>query len=225
MTGPVGGSQEEQAVRELGLEARSDVLEDLKAMVANKSRPAVSTRMAGDRSGKVTDKYFEPFSGPRTQSSSQGELSVGKVVGQLRMASQEMKGVVANKGISAISTRVGGSGSMVAARRLVFEPEKKLPEESMGLVKKAVQSMEEGARVMENDVESRGKVAKPVARKVVVAFRKNGRKVSTICSRIDESMKKKEVSSPFGEGTVKMDNNLRDKGESRTVASKRGRGE
>ena len=114
------------------------------------------------------------FSGPSNQSSSQGKLSVGKVVGQLRMASQEMKGVVANKGISAISTRVGGSGSMVAARRLVFEPEKKLPEESMGLVKKAVKSMEEGARVMENDLESRGKVAKPVARKVVVAFRKKG---------------------------------------------------
>ena len=52
----------------------------------------------------------------------------------------------------------------------------------------------------------------------------NGRKVSMICSRIDDFMKK-EVSSPFGEGTVKMDNNLRDKGESRTVASKRGRGE
>ena len=84
-------------------------------------------------------------------------------MGQLRMASQEMKGVVANKRISAISTRLGEMGSMVAARRLVFEPESKLPEESMGVVKMAVQSMEEGARVMGNVVESRDRVAKPVA--------------------------------------------------------------
>ena len=142
------------------------------------------------------------------------------------MASQEMKGVVPNKSISAISTRLGEMGSMVAARQLVFEPESKLPEESMGVVKMAVQSMEEGARVMGNAVESRDRVAKPVARKVVVAFRKNGRRVSTVCSRIDDFMKKKKVSSPLGEGTVNINiNNMTDKGESRPVASKCGRGE
>ena len=104
----------------------------LKGVVANKSRPAVNTRMAGDSLAQVTDSYVEPVSGPSNQSSSQGELSVGKVVGHVRIASQVMKGVEANKSRSAIRTRVGEGWSMVAARRLMFEPENKLPEESVG---------------------------------------------------------------------------------------------
>ena len=95
---------------------------------------------------------------------------------------------------------------MVAARRLMFEPENKLPEESVGVVKMAVQSIEEGSRMMGNEVESKDRVAKSVkvvARKVVVAFRRNGKKVSTVCSRIDDFMNNK-VSSPFGEGSVNI---------------------
>ena len=48
MTGPAGANQEEQVGREQGLEARPNMVEDLKGVVANKSRPAVNTRMAGD---------------------------------------------------------------------------------------------------------------------------------------------------------------------------------
>ena len=58
-----------------------------------------------------------------------------------------------------------------------------------------------------------------MAREVVVASRKNGKKVTSVCSRIDDFMEKTE-SKPFGEGAVKGD-----KGENMTVARKRARGE
>lgn len=52
-----------------------------------------------------------------------------------------------------------------------------------------------------------------------MASRKNGKKVISVCSRIDDFMEKTET-KPFGEGHVKGD-----KGENKTVASKRARGE
>ena len=138
------------------------------------------------------------------------------------------EGMVSTKSRLAINTMMGEVGSMVAARRRSFEPDK-LPEESLGLVERAVQSMEVGVSVMGDKVESSGSVAKPkkiVARKVVVAFRRNGKKVATVCSRIEDFMENK-VSSPFEGGSVKRDSNINKggKGEKRTIASKRGIGE
>ena len=99
----------------------------------------------------------------------------------------------------------------------------------MGSVERAEQPMEVGVSMMVDKWESSGRGAKPtkvVARKVVVAFRRNGKKVSTVCSRIEDFMENK-VSSPFEGGIVKGDSNInmRGKRETSTIASKRQRGE
>ena len=94
-----------------------------------------------------------------------------------------------------------------------------------GVVKLAVQAMEEQNKVLKDKKEPMIEIAKPgkiVARKVVVASRKNGKRVTTVCSRIDDFMDKTEF-KPFGEGTVKGDKEA--KGEDQTIARKRARGE
>ena len=223
MTGPVEANQEEQVGEEprLVVEDGVSMVEDL----AEKSQEMLlpSRRL---RSPQVTENFVDTLSGPSNQSSSQGELSVGKVVGQSRMVRQE--GMVSTKTRLAISTMVGDVGSMVAARRRIFEPNK-LQEESVGSVERAEQPMEVGVSMMGDKWESSGRGAKPtkvVARKVVVAFRRNGKKVSTVCSRIEDFMENK-VPSPFEGGIVKGDSNInmRGKGETSTIASKRRRGE
>ena len=81
--------------------------------------------------------------------------------------------------------------------------------------------MEEQNKVLKDEKEPRIEIAKPgkiVPRKVVGASRKNGKRVTTVCSRIDDFMEKTK-SKPFGEGAVKGD-----KGENKT-ARKRARGE
>ena len=139
-------------------------------------------------------------------------MSAGRVVGQGLVVRKGM----ANKSRSAAVNSVAG---IVAERRLLFEPRKPL---EVGAVKKAVQSLEEQNKLLKR--EPRSEVAKQgkTVRRVVVAFRKNGKRVTTVCSRIDDFMDKTEL-KPFGEGSVKGDKEA--KGEDQTIARKRARGE
>ena len=108
MTGPVKANQEEQVGEEprLVVEDGVSMVEDL----AEKSQEMLlpSRRL---RSAQVIENFVDTLSGPSNQSSSQGELSVGIMVGQRRMVRQE--GMVSTKTRLAISTMVGDVGSMV----------------------------------------------------------------------------------------------------------------
>ena len=142
-------------------------------------------------------------------------MSAGRVVGQGLVARKGME-MMANKSRSSVNSVTG----IVAQRKLIFEPGKHV-EGKAGVVKLAVQAMEEQNKVLKDKKEPRIEIAKPgkiVPRKVVVASRKNGKRVTTVCSRIDDFMEKTK-SKPFGEGAVKGD-----KGENKT-ARKRARGE
>ena len=110
--------------------------------------------------------------------------------------------MMANKSMSSVNSVTG----IVAERKLIFEPGKPL-EGKAGVFKLAVQAMEEQNKVLKDKKEPVIEIAKPgkiVARKVVVASRKNGKRVTTVCSRIDNFMEKKK-SKPFEEGAVKGD--------------------
>ena len=92
MTGPVEANQEEQVGKEPWV-----VVEDGVSMVEDftgKSQEMLLPRRRL-RSPQVTENLVDTLSGPSNQSSSQGELSVGKVVGQRMIARQE--GMVSTK--------------------------------------------------------------------------------------------------------------------------------
>ena len=225
VTGPTGANSKEQVGRKLVVEAEVSMVVDMAGESQEMSLPFRSKTSA-----QVTENYVDTISGPSNQSSSQGELSVGQVVGQRRMAGMEVKeGVVATKSMRANSDRMGGVavGSMVAERMRRFEPMKQ-PDETVTMVEMAEQSIGLGVSMMGEGLESSDRGAKPekvVARKVVVAFRRNGKKVSTVCRRIEDFMENR-VSSPFEGGGVRYSNiNMGGKGENRTIANKRGRGE
>ena len=125
--------------------------------------------------------------------------------------------MMANKSMSSVNSVTG----IVAERKLIFEPGKPL-EGKAAVFKLAVQAMEEQNKVLKDKKEPMIEIAKPgkiVPRKVVVASRKNWKRVTSVCSRIDEFMEK-TGSKPLGEGSVKGD-----KGENKTVARKHARGE
>ena len=227
VTGPAGTNSEEQVGRKQVVEAEVSMVVDMAGESQEMSLP-----FRRKTSPQVTENYVDTISGPSNQSSSQGELSVGQVVGQRRMAGMEVKeGVVATKSLLANSDSMVGvvMGSMVAERMRRFEPMKQ-PDETVTIVEMAEQSIGLGDSMimMGEGLESSDRGAKPekvVARKVVVAFRRNGKKVSTVCRRIEDFMENK-VSSPFEGGGVRNSNiNMGGKGENRTSANKRGRGE
>ena len=225
VTGPTGANSKEQVGRKLVVEAEVSMVVDMAGESQEMSLPFRSKTSA-----KVTETYVDTISGPSNQSSSQGELSVGKVVGQRTMARLEVKeGLVATKSMLANSDRMGGVavGSMVAERMRRFEPMKQ-PDETVTMVEMAEQSIGLGVSMMGEGLESSDRGAKPekvVARKVVVAFRRNGKKVSTVCRRIEDFMENR-VSSPFEGGGVRYSNiHMGGKGKNRTIANKRGRGE
>ena len=81
VTGPAGTNSEEQVGRKQVVEAEVSMVVDMAWESQEMSLPFRSTTSA-----QVTENYVNTISSdPSNQSSSQGELSVGKVVGQRRM--------------------------------------------------------------------------------------------------------------------------------------------
>ena len=120
VTGPAGTNSEEQVGRKQVVEAEVSMVVDMAGESQEMSLP-----FRRKTSPQVTENYVDTISGPSNQSSSQGELSVGQVVGQRRMAGMEVKeGVVATKSLLANSDSMVGvvMGSMVAERMRRFEP-------------------------------------------------------------------------------------------------------